>query len=754
MNDSTNSTSKYTFWRLLKEYYVVIPRLQRDYVQGRDNERVTAIREELLTSIYDALCTGNGLDFDFIYGTVIDEKLYPLDGQQRLTTLYLLHWYIASKENRMDEAIHVLDKFSYETRISSREFCSMLMDVDYQPQMDELPSDYIRNENGYFKSWDLDPTISHMLTMLDSIHSLFYDTEDLFDLLTSDDEDILTFNYLPMEHYALSDDLYIKMNARGKALTDFENFKAKFIQHLKDKGLPYEHFEECIDVKWTDLLWDYRSKDNTIDEQFLNLFCYITEMLFLDSSEPREGDSPFRPNQIRGLINYYESDDSVNSLYAYLDLWANKDEVAEFLNKAFTVEHEPDKVQLFEGPTDIFSSIVNGESVSLANKIILYAAMKRYLILGADDSQESFNDYIRIVRNFLINTRFFSKKKCIYSSDLRYGRHGIPIMQYFINTIINSSFPYETLCNSVFERVNSEICEYEKQKACFILENPDKKALVHALEDMDIFKGTLINIMPYIINNDDEDIVNNLYCLSQFNDPKLIQAMLSIDDYGIRIGNSTFGDRFFYGDVSNWYSLFTYSGGKDYSDFICRFVEEFERTSSTEVDDALDEIIEANLPSIDVLDWRYTIIKYSSTVEVIDKYMNNPCIVFAKEPCDTYQYLIHRTNGIIMNGYHVIPEYLEIQKRIGDILIEDVRSHSTDEAKQGAICLPWSEELAVSYDTNGDFSIRCLEDDQMIMEQAYEEYEKRVDSHQDRVEKCLLLCIVIKNTYEKYNSLD
>ena len=38
----------------------------------------------------------------------------------------------------------------------------------------------------------------------------------------------------------LSDDLYIKMNARGKQLTDFENFKADLVGYIKNENIEQE----------------------------------------------------------------------------------------------------------------------------------------------------------------------------------------------------------------------------------------------------------------------------------------------------------------------------------------------------------------------------------------------------------------------------------------------------------------------------------------------------------------------------------
>ena len=67
------------------------------------------------------------MKLDFIYGTTENDRLNPLDGQQRLTTLWLLHWYIALRADMLNEDnCAILKKFTYETRITSREFCQNL----------------------------------------------------------------------------------------------------------------------------------------------------------------------------------------------------------------------------------------------------------------------------------------------------------------------------------------------------------------------------------------------------------------------------------------------------------------------------------------------------------------------------------------------------------------------------------------------------------------------------------------------------
>lgn len=81
---------------------IEIPIIQRDYAQGRQTDDVNRIRERFLTSLYDALTLDKQIKLDFVYGDINENGvLIPLDGQQRLTTLFLLHWYIA-RDNRKE----------------------------------------------------------------------------------------------------------------------------------------------------------------------------------------------------------------------------------------------------------------------------------------------------------------------------------------------------------------------------------------------------------------------------------------------------------------------------------------------------------------------------------------------------------------------------------------------------------------------------------------------------------------------------
>jgi hypothetical protein len=227
---------------------IEIPIIQRDYAQGRESKEVSRIRKQFINNLYNALTGKSGpIKLDFVYGNVTNTKLIPLDGQQRLTTLFLLHWYIAKNELIDDSEFSFLKNFTYKTRFSSQHFCESL--VDCQPDFNsEKLSSWITNQNWFMYSWEKDPTINSMLVMLDEIHSCFKFETGLWQKLVDENTAPISFYFLALEEMGLTDSLYIKMNSRGKPLTDFEHFKADFEKIIKSISIEmYNEFIQKVD---------------------------------------------------------------------------------------------------------------------------------------------------------------------------------------------------------------------------------------------------------------------------------------------------------------------------------------------------------------------------------------------------------------------------------------------------------------------------------------------------------------------------
>lgn len=303
------TNKKTTFWQFLSQYKIEIPIIQRDYAQGRNGKE--SLRKNFLNDLKESLenTDKKEMKLDFVYGSIENDHLYPLDGQQRLTTLWLLHWYIVLRSRNLENATKTLCNFSYETRTSSREFCQSLCNPinfrDYSRCNNIV--EFITNQTWFYSAWKQDPTIQSMLRMLggsndtkvanDGIEKVFNCENCLpnrgcrfveyYNKLTSDNCPIV-FYYLDKD-FSNSDDLYVKMNARGEQLTNFENFKADLIGYItkqkdNDKLSPETRnkWEKLLDEKdgipikldttWTEIFWHNKSKDYKIDEIYFAFF--------------------------------------------------------------------------------------------------------------------------------------------------------------------------------------------------------------------------------------------------------------------------------------------------------------------------------------------------------------------------------------------------------------------------------------------------------------------------------------------------
>lgn len=273
---------------------IVIPKIQRPYAQGRPDGVCTYIRNTLLNEMFANFKTDEVFDFNFIYGIVRPSNdtyvMELLDGQQRMTTLFLVYWYVANRELSEGEDVdteirNALGRFVYETRSTSTVFCQRL--ASYRIDLsDTEPSKAIKKAKWYFKSFDKDSTISAMLIMLDAIHDRYnnQDSNELYKKL-----DNIQFYVKSLGYFNLSEELYIKMNARGLQLSPFENFKADLINFINNKDYaPYKelvplykkdsddkvgfdfNFSVKLDAKWIDIFW--KKGNENFDAAYMSFF--------------------------------------------------------------------------------------------------------------------------------------------------------------------------------------------------------------------------------------------------------------------------------------------------------------------------------------------------------------------------------------------------------------------------------------------------------------------------------------------------
>lgn len=289
---------------------IVIPKIQRAYAQGRESEE--NVREVFLDDIFEHLCNDKSMELNFIYGTMNGEDFELLDGQQRLTTLYLLYWYVSNVES--DNRLDFLQNFVYDTRTTSTDFLAHLSSRKYV--ISDNPSKIITKSKFYTHAYSYDSTVEAMLNMLDAIHERYIKSDGIKVLHNLDK---IQFYVELLDDYAYPEELYIKMNARGLKLTPFENFKADMVKFLKSKGydrmvdyvgklgtrqMPYYMcFSTKMDNMWTDMFWKDTKTDDECSAAFFRFFYRFIANKYITAVKPDQNADSFRSDDVYSFFD-------------------------------------------------------------------------------------------------------------------------------------------------------------------------------------------------------------------------------------------------------------------------------------------------------------------------------------------------------------------------------------------------------------------------------------------------------------------
>lgn len=266
---------QYTFIQLINETDILIPRIQRDYIQFRNNDRVVTSRKNFVKNLVSAIEGNHQINLHFVYGYNIkhcnasneQEAFVPIDGQQRLTTLFLLHYFVFAKSNNTECLNKLNNKLVYETRTTTNKFIECLLKNKL------TDSEKIKRESWFSVAWNFDPSVLSCLVMLDEFNKAFKETSDWNEYakrLNSEQARIISFMKLDIEDIGAPNELYIKMNSRGKQLTAFENFKTEVYKEIK--GLEFcDNFKSNMDGDWLSIIWDMIPQKENWQENFTDV---------------------------------------------------------------------------------------------------------------------------------------------------------------------------------------------------------------------------------------------------------------------------------------------------------------------------------------------------------------------------------------------------------------------------------------------------------------------------------------------------
>lgn len=445
-NDNLNDFcgKRMSFKQLIDNYKIIIPVIQRDYAQGRKDEHATEVRvgfvEKLISYIFDK--NKESHDLYFIYGTSDNGKEFiPLDGQQRLTTLFLLHLYVAGM-HKPDNVKNLLeDKFAYKTRDSSTMFCKDI--VEYSQEVfctfinglkkgnKETLSKVITDQGWFFESWLQDPTVAGMLVMLDEISKQFLKKSQgpegieetveeaykrLFEAGDAENHPI-TFQILPLKGYTRTDDLYIKLNARGIHLSDFDNFKARLEDFISYSEIKFDNdFDICkaMDVDWNEYLWKDRgaadSTDAIIENLFRNFIAFSYRNDTLKESElQKRMEYLLEQNKrtMRFTFSSYCEQGVFHKRSEEIDLKRKQEEsvmmqqVVDFFNILCNDKTDPTKYSSnwFKPDSILEKHRIKSDS-TFSQRLRLYAYLKYFRTHNnATTQDDDLNEWMRLVRN-------------------------------------------------------------------------------------------------------------------------------------------------------------------------------------------------------------------------------------------------------------------------------------------------------------------------------------------------------------------
>jgi hypothetical protein len=326
-NIKLESGQEYTLKELFNgQNRIIIPDLQRDYCWGdkawnKDAEKYT----ELVSGFLDSLISffnekpNDKLTLGLIYGYENPHfNIQLCDGQQRITTLFLLLGMINRKADNVFQNLLISDEeieddkepnLQYAIRESTLYFLSDLVCEFFLKK--DVKIEEIKKTEWYFKEYDLDASIQSMLTAIQTIENKLNDVSN-YNVFGNFIVNNLQMLYYDMGHRTRGEETFVIINTTGEPLTVTENLKPILLGKLDNKEIKFSNEIDDPDREtelqyysrqWEDREeWFWQNKrleEQTSDNALKDFFIWYWQIRLLQQKSWKDKKSyPLNPNEL------------------------------------------------------------------------------------------------------------------------------------------------------------------------------------------------------------------------------------------------------------------------------------------------------------------------------------------------------------------------------------------------------------------------------------------------------------------------
>ena len=526
---------------------MIVPEIQREYVWGNNPDVLEKFLQELERKASPCeechhVHSNKTINVGFLYSykpsyvkyeseRVLDELL--IDGQQRITTLFLLLLYRATIENRIDDFMTICRAdeddfqmgFNYKVRSLTQQFLVQLIKhaKDEGNSAFGFITDVDNSPYWFLDDYKNDPTVMSMISALQSIKKTFGNTSNYyFDFLLTN----IHFWHFKTEATSQGEELYITMNSRGEQLTDNEMQKSRVLpsSDIFKYGRKWE--------AWQTFFWRNRNKGDAknanADKGFNNFLACIEGLECFNNPSLRESSLNVESIQIYMDALMYICDPKFKEIVSttYADLYIGWFD--SFINWLWN------EINTYDGTWDIIDPRGGDQGLrndyknkSIArNKSMLFWSWMTYFKKSGDNIDDAI--LIRLLHFYYIRYRCYKRSSTS------------------IETIVDSFIKTQGKIHSIDLNINDEEEEDNVNSRTF----SDEEILLSELYYSDDSKITLIESkiweiqdLPYFIDvrgvggntlyesfcdRDIIDIDNPLQSINDFKDK--ITHLLGKDD--------------------------------------------------------------------------------------------------------------------------------------------------------------------------------------------------------------------------------